>query len=79
MQTIMVGKNVEIIVHNEEQVDIVWLDWEGGIHSEIQLDGSEFAVVRKYVNNTDFVLDMISKNRNVCPFPLECDEVGNVL
>lgn len=64
------------------EATITWCDFDKGQVGHISVDGSELVQVtkcNKKGKTTTFLIDMISENVLIRPFPLQCDEVGNVL
>lgn len=80
--TIKISDRVQIEVTDANEATITWCDFQKGIVGSIDIDGSELAVVSKCYKDgytKTIILDMIEPNVMIRPFPLECDEVGNVL
>ena len=79
---IKLSNRVQIEISNANEATITWCDFQKGIVGHIDIDGSDLAVVSKCYKDghtKTVILDMIEPNVFVRPFPLECDEVGNVL
>ena len=79
--TYNLSDRVQIEITDSGEATVTWCDFQKGIVGSIDIDGSDLAVVSKCYKDghtKTIILDMIEPNVMIRPFPLECDEVGNV-
>lgn len=80
--TIKLSNTVELEVTDAGEATVTFCDFDKEQVGHIFIDGSDLVQVTKCYkdgHNKTFLIDMIEPNVTIRPFPLQCDEFGNVL
>ena len=78
---IKISDRVQLEVTDNNECTLTWCDFQKEIVGSLDIDGSDHVVMSKCYKDghtKTIILDMIEPNVMIRPFPLECDEVGNV-